>query len=217
MEFLTLKACFGVKSKEFFMKDNMYTLTKRAGCLMVAALLTYLSLGSASWGAPNKTLQKLLGHHQHKKDIHQLYGRAFRASRAAHDIRSTPHAISESDMQRGRRKAAEAEEYLAQVEELRSKIQQDRAEAEQEIQRLNKESIQLIRQTKNQVPPSHTPERERFNALRKEATGLHTTLTGDKNPQADGGISDRFVHEMVEDNSEAYGLALPPKAASKLE
>jgi hypothetical protein len=59
MEFLTLKACFGVKSKEFFMKDNMYTLTKRAGCLMVAALLTYLSLGSASWGAPNKTLQKI--------------------------------------------------------------------------------------------------------------------------------------------------------------
>jgi hypothetical protein len=198
------------------MKDNIYTLTKRAGCLMVVALLTYLSLGGASWACPRQALSKLKHHPYFRNQIQQNYGRAYFLSAEAHDIRTrSPEAITEQERQRGQARAEAAEGYLDRAVKIRAKIQQDRVEAEQEIQQINKESIKLFKKANNQVPDPQTPEGKKYNALQKEASELRSTLI--RNDPLVHDESHPYIHRMAEQNSEAYGLTLPPKSATKIK
>jgi uncharacterized protein (DUF3084 family) len=160
------------------MKDNIDTLTKRAGCLMAVALLTYLSLGGASSAvfdtSPNleKSAEKFdtvvdtyLATHLKNQHVEEQSRFISRNSPAFQTHK--PEWI---------RTLNEAHSHFASYQKQTQDLKKSLPAARQDKEKLNRQRQSLLQQPGNKLPAPATTQRQQYEKVDDEIKSADETL-----------------------------------------
>jgi hypothetical protein len=199
------------------MKTNIDPM-KKAGCLMVAALLTYLSLGSASWAI---TPQEQLAQLKDKKiRTDHAFGIAKIANERATEIREnhlrgTPAPDTEEfaeQRKKGFDKTLAAEEWLKTHDQLAGTLQTEIQKTKELRENLKRDQDALLIQPGNRLPAPETEARKKHFRLQRTIGNVVQGIS-DSESKLQKLIQERpRLEEDVEVNEKHFGVHdLPPK------